>query len=54
MIYYWKDGYWSPPWIIAWRAIWWIPFHISRVVLTTFALLGWGINAASSMWEATG
>ena len=42
------------PWqTLVWRAIWIIPTYTTRALLIAFVFLGWGLNAANEMWEAT-
>jgi hypothetical protein len=43
--------YWSPWWIIAWRAIWMAPTFILTVFLCCAVCLGWGRKKAENLWR---
>ena len=39
------------PLLIAWKLFWWIPLQISLLVTCLFALIGFGKDAAESIWN---
>ena len=43
--------YWSPWYIIAWRALWMGPMWVLKIALVTVAAIGWGKRSAEILWN---
>ena len=43
--------YWSPWWVIGWRAIWTPPIYILTVLLCGAVCMGWGRKKAEILWS---
>lgn len=52
MIFPWPRD-WNPPHVVAWRALWFVPYFVLRVALVAVAACGWGRSPARSVWRDT-
>jgi hypothetical protein len=44
---------WAPPWVVAWRLLWFIPLQVSRFLFVGFVLIGYGLSDADQAWRDT-